>query len=195
MMAENAQEERTRRILDAAVQLAERGGFDAVRLRDVAAHADVALATVYKRFKSKEDLLVGALARDADAFGILLATNPVPGDTAKERTVTFFRLATEVFCAKPNLARAVLRAVSSGEPELTQKVAQFQNQIADYTRIAMGGKDDEGHPFRDSPDVAILLQSIWYAGLVGWMGGLRGMTEVVDQVALAVDIMFKGVEG
>jgi len=155
----------------------------------------VALATVYKRFRSKEDLLVGALARDANAFGRLLATNPVPGDSPKERTVTFFKLATEVFCAKPNLARAVLRAVSSGEPELTQKVAQFQTQIAEYTCIAIGGRNDEPHPFRDSPDVALLLQSIWYAGLVGWMGGLRTTKEVGDQMALAAEIMFKGAQG
>ena len=41
----------------AAIELAERGGFEGVRLRDVAAHADVALGTLYRRFRSKEDLL------------------------------------------------------------------------------------------------------------------------------------------
>ena len=54
------QEERARRIVDSAVELAEQGGFEAVRLRDVAAHAGVALGTLYRRFRSKEDLLVAA---------------------------------------------------------------------------------------------------------------------------------------
>ena len=38
-----AMEERSRRIVETAVELAEQGGFEAVRLRDVAAHAGVAL--------------------------------------------------------------------------------------------------------------------------------------------------------
>ena len=36
---ESIREERARRIVETAVELAEQGGFEAVRLRDVAAHA------------------------------------------------------------------------------------------------------------------------------------------------------------
>ena len=56
-----AREDRGRRILKVAVELAERGGFDAVRQREVAAQAGVALGTLYKRFASKEELLMAAL--------------------------------------------------------------------------------------------------------------------------------------
>ena len=62
-------EERTRRIVETAVELAESGGFEAVRMRDVAAHAGVALGTFYKRFRSKEDLLVAALEMESDRRG------------------------------------------------------------------------------------------------------------------------------
>ena len=54
-------DERARRIVETAVELAEKDGFQAVRLRDIAAQADVALGTVYRRFKSKEDILLAAL--------------------------------------------------------------------------------------------------------------------------------------
>ena len=54
-------EDRTRRIIETAIELAERDGFEAVRLRDVARLAKVALGTVYRRFQSKEDILVAAL--------------------------------------------------------------------------------------------------------------------------------------
>ena len=57
-------EERARRIVDSAVELAEEGGFEGVRLRDVASHAGVALGTLYRRFRSKEDLLIAALERE-----------------------------------------------------------------------------------------------------------------------------------
>ena len=54
-------EERSRRIVAIAMELAEQGGFEAVRLRDVAANAGVALGTVYRRFRGKGDLLLAAL--------------------------------------------------------------------------------------------------------------------------------------
>ena len=60
MDAENL-DEKAQRIIAAAFELAQTGGFEAVRLRDVAARSDVALGTLYKRFRSKEDILVGAL--------------------------------------------------------------------------------------------------------------------------------------
>jgi AcrR family transcriptional regulator len=39
---------RRRRVLDATLELAAVGGFDAVQMRDVAAAADVALGTLYR---------------------------------------------------------------------------------------------------------------------------------------------------
>ena len=44
-----------------AVRLAEQGGFEAVRLRDVASHAGVALGTLYRYFGSKDHLMASAL--------------------------------------------------------------------------------------------------------------------------------------
>ena len=50
-------DERSERIIQAAVELAERDGYDAVKLRELAERAGVALATVYRRFSCKEDIL------------------------------------------------------------------------------------------------------------------------------------------
>ena len=49
------------RILETAIELAEKGGYENVRLRDVAAQAEVALGTLYRYFPSKIHLLVSAL--------------------------------------------------------------------------------------------------------------------------------------
>ena len=58
-----AQRERRKRILDATLALASRGGYDAVQMRTVAERADVALGTLYRYFPSKIHLLVSALVR------------------------------------------------------------------------------------------------------------------------------------
>ena len=56
-----AQRERRKRILDATLVLASKGGYDAVQMRTVAERADVALGTLYRYFPSKIHLLVSAL--------------------------------------------------------------------------------------------------------------------------------------
>ena len=52
-----AQRERRKRILDATLAQASKGGYDAVQMREVAERADVALGTLYRYFPSKIRLL------------------------------------------------------------------------------------------------------------------------------------------
>ena len=59
-----AQRDRRKRILDATLALASKGGYDAVQMRTVAEQANVALGTLYRYFPSKIHLLVSALARE-----------------------------------------------------------------------------------------------------------------------------------
>ena len=71
-----SQAARRRRVIDATLELAAGGGFDAVQMRDVAAEAGVALGTVYRYFESKERLLLEANLEQVDALRALLAERP-----------------------------------------------------------------------------------------------------------------------
>ena len=142
-------EERARRIIDTAIDLAEKGGFEAVRLRDVASHAGVALGTVYKRFRSKEDILVAALEREFVAVQDVVSEVPIEGVNRSERAGNFFALATRHLCSRPKLARAVIKAMASGNAEATQKVASFQVRLTGMLgEVICGGDmgDVNGHP-------------------------------------------------
>ena len=72
---------RMRAIVDAAVALAEKGGFEAVRLRDVAEASGVALGTLYKYFRSKEDILLFAVHEEAEKLEAVMAARPARGAT------------------------------------------------------------------------------------------------------------------
>jgi AcrR family transcriptional regulator len=80
----------------------------------VAAHAGVALGTLYRHFRSKDDLLVAALASEAAALAARMARKPPSGPTALERVTAYFAAATRTLCRKPKLARAVLRPTRAG---------------------------------------------------------------------------------
>jgi len=178
-------EKRTQRIISTAVELAEQGGFDAVRLRDVATHAGVALGTIYKRFPTKEDILVAALEQEVQAFARLMAATTVRGDTRSERATEFFNMATSTLLARPNFARAVLRAVASGETELIGKVAAFHTTLSHAINQAINGPEVEST--QHDNDTAFLFQQIWFANLVGWMGGLHDRDTVMAQMRFAVE--------
>ncbi len=176
--------ERVDRIVATAVELAEAGGFENVRLREVAAVSGVALGTLYRHFRSKEDLLLAALAREIEGLERRNLERPAPGDDALERVTGFFRTATRALCRKPNLARAVLRAVAAGDHDLTEKVTRFHANVATMTIDALrepplAGAANEPPSAREHA-IADVLQSVWFAALVGWAGGLHGQNIVVD---------------
>ncbi|HEX7716933.1 MAG TPA: TetR family transcriptional regulator, partial [Marmoricola sp.] len=89
-----AQRDRRRRILDATIELASRGGFDAVQMRAVAEKADVALGTLYRYFPSKIHLLVSALARQFEDTQAMVVRRPVPGDSPADRVIYVLKRAT-----------------------------------------------------------------------------------------------------
>src|ERR687893_2491226 len=82
-----AQRDRRRRILDATIALATKGGYDAVQMRTVAENADVALGTLYRYFPSKIHLLVSGLAREFEQAQEKLDRIDIPGETPSERVL------------------------------------------------------------------------------------------------------------
>ncbi len=192
---------RRNKILDVAVNLAEEGGFDNVRQRDVAANAGVALGTLYKSFRSKEDLLSAALDREAEQLERRMETNPAKGDTPLERVVALFQIVTRALCRKPNYARAVLRAMASGVPEVAGNVAAYQGRMNGLIIAAMRGIGRLGYteattspPTQDEMMLAFYLQQLWFASLVGWSAGLFDQTAIIDQVRTAGALLMKGME-
>jgi AcrR family transcriptional regulator len=181
-------EDRARRIVDTAVELAEKGGFEAVRLRDVAASAGVALGTLYRHFRSKEDLLVAALAAQVEQLERRMETHPARGSTTLDRVTAFFTTATQGLCRRPMLARAILRAAASGQPELAEKVARFHGAITTQIKTALRGAapNGNGSSAARSDAIAVVLEQVWFTALVGWAGGLHGQDDVITNVRSAV---------
>lgn len=188
---------RARRIVDTAIELAEKGGFEAVRLRDVASEADVALGTLYRHFRSKEDLLVAALTAEVERLESKMQARPAQGDTALDRVGGFFRAATKGLMRRPRLSRAILRAAASGDHELSDKIAGFHNRVTEIILAVMLGRmtDDGVGALADADDraVAVLLQHVWFSCLIAWGGGLMSPDQVIEQMNQAAAIAMHGI--
>jgi TetR/AcrR family transcriptional regulator, cholesterol catabolism regulator len=189
------QMKRMRRIVDVAVELAEQGGFEAVRLRDVAERSDVALGTLYKYFRSKEDILLFALDEEVARLEQALAVRPPSGDTPYARAVDFFRRTSRALIGRAPLARAMIRALTSAD-ELAVKVAAFQLRIARLVAAALRGEPaDLAAPLDASVGTpreratALTLMHVWFSALVGWSAGLHTERSVVEQVRAAAELI------
>lgn len=187
------------RILDVAIDLAEEGGFDNVRQRDVAEQAGVALGTLYKRFRSKEEILSAALERETQMLERKMESKPAAGSCEAARLESFFKVTTRALVRKPNYARAVLRAMASGEPEIAGNVASYHDRmhgliIAAYRGVGLLDFSEPGcaQPSKKERALSEYLQQIWFASLVGWSGGLHGPAEILRMVREAAELLMAG---
>ncbi len=80
-LGSEAQRERRKRILDATMAIASKGGYEAVQMRAVADRADVAVGTLYRYFPSKVHLLVSALGREFEPIDAKTDRSALAGGT------------------------------------------------------------------------------------------------------------------
>src|SRR5438067_7784096 len=120
-----AQRARRDRIVAAAIDLLEQGEYDAVQMRDVAREANVALATVYRYFTSKEHLYAAALFRWAEGFPTHGADRAATGATDEARLRTLMKRTVRAFERHPQMMRAELVVELSTDPNARAIFEQF----------------------------------------------------------------------
>jgi AcrR family transcriptional regulator len=175
------------------MELAAEGGFENMRQRDVAARAGVALGTLYKRFRSKEDILSALLEREARALERRLAKRPPTGASELARLADYYEIVTRTLCRKPHLARAMLRAMTAGDEHSAANATAYHGRMMAMVTRAMREGDTPPSP-RDV-EVAVLLQHVWFAALVGWAAGFHDQAAVVTLMARTAAIIVRGVDG
>jgi len=164
-------------------------------LRDVAATAQVALGTVYKRFASKEEILIAALEQESEKLLARIGKKPVPGDDQIERVRFVFSALTKGLLRRPNLAKALVRSLASGDPNITERVASFHALITALVMAAIRGEaaDDIAEWGGDADEkertIASILQNVWFASFVGWAGGLHDAPQVLADTDKATRLL------
>src|ERR1700758_832077 len=162
-----AQRERRKRILDATLALASKGGYDAVQMRTVAERADVALGTLYRYFPSKIHLLVSALTLEFERTQEKLDRRPIPGDTRYERMLYVLSRATRTMQREPLLTEAMTRAFMFADPSAAAEVNTVARQMERMFTRAM----HDGEPSADDAAIARVIGDVWLSNLVAWGTG------------------------
>lgn len=169
------QAERRQRVLDAAMELAREGGYEAVQMRDVAARADVALGTVYRYFASKDELLGAAWAQWTGRLEARLGNRPPRGKTRADRIYDFLRRATRALERDPKLTAALIMSMASPDPETAAHQAEV---AAMMTRVVAKELEDFDPELQQG--IREALGHIWYSTLVNWVNRRLPISRVYE---------------
>jgi AcrR family transcriptional regulator len=182
-----AQRERRKRILDATLELASRGGYEAVQMRAVAERADVALGTLYRYFPSKIHLLVSGLAREFERAEARLGRSAPPGEVAQDRVVFVLHRVTRSMQREPLLTEAMTRAFMFADPSAAAEVNTVASLMEGMLTRAMHG----GEPTEDERSIARIIGDVWLSNLVAWVTRRATANDVEAHLELAARLLLR----
>ena len=181
----SSQRERRRRILDATLALAAKGGYEAVQMRAVAEKAEVAVGTLYRYFPSKVHLLVSALAREFRRLDQRTERSAPPGETAQERMKVVVDMITKSMQREPNLTEAMTRAFMFADASVANEVEEVGFLMDRIIARAMA----RGEPDEVQLSIARVVSDVWMSNLVSWLTRRASAAEVSNRLALTIDLL------
>ena len=193
-----AQRERRKRILDAAIALASKGGFEQMQMRAVAERADVALGTLYRYFPSKIHLLVSALAAQFEQARDTLGRSPIPGDTPADRVMYVLGRTTRMLQRDPNLTEALTRAFVFADASVANEIHVVGVHVtrmlmaAIREPLAPGAEPTEPEaPTEKERAITKVISDVWLASLVQWVTGRASAQDVARSLDVAVRLLLR----
>ena len=175
---------RRTRVLDAALELASEGGYDAVQMRDVASRAQVALGTIYRYFASKDHLLAECQLESWRTMHERLALRPLQGDTAADRVLDLIQRMMRSVAREPQQAAALVTAGATPDPAVRACQAELIAYQDAVFASAMGDLDPDV-----KADVARTLRYVWFSVLLGWVNGWNDFDAITREFEAAARLL------
>ncbi len=194
-----AQRERRKRILDAAIALASKGGFEQMQMRAVAERADVALGTLYRYFPSKIHLLVSALAMQFEQARENFDRKPIPGETPADRVMYVLGRTTRTLQRDPNLTEALTRAFMFADASVANEIHIVGMHVTRMLMAAMRDPEEvmaapePPEPTEEEIAIAKVIGDVWLASLVQWVTGRASANDVAKSMDVAVHLLLAAV--
>jgi TetR/AcrR family transcriptional regulator, cholesterol catabolism regulator len=178
------QRARRDRIVAAAIDLLRHDEYDMIQMRQVAEAAQVALATIYRYFSSKEHLYAAALMAWAEAFPP--DATPLRGaDTDEARLRALMRRAVRAFERNPQMMRAEIVIEHSHDPNARVLFDEFGRRNIAALRTALASSD----PARAAAIIET-VNAVMVTRLRSWALGRCTIRDVDRSVQNAIELIF-----
>jgi AcrR family transcriptional regulator len=184
-LGSEAQRERRKRILDATLAIASKGGYEAVQMRAVAERADVAVGTLYRYFPSKVHLLVSALGREFERIDAKTDRAALAGGTPYQRLNLMVSKLNRAMQRNPLLTEAMTRAFVFADASAAGEVDHVGKLMDSMFARAMS----DGEPTEDQYHIARVISDVWLSNLLAWLTRRASATDVAKRLDLAVRLL------
>lgn len=183
------QQVRRKRILDATVEAASRGGYALVHMREIADSAEVSMATVYHYFPSKIHLLVSALTEELAAFDQHLHSglDRVPGAFDRLRLAVVSLI--NAMQRSDRITEALTHAYAASCIGATPQAQRVHDQTTRMFAGLMHGDqpaDDTHH------QISEILSDVWTSEILALVQERTTFTDLRRQMLIAIELMERG---
>ncbi|MET0698275.1 MAG: TetR family transcriptional regulator [Mycobacterium sp.] len=175
------------RILGIVVEILESEGYEAVQLREVARRARTSLATIYKRYANRDELILAALQTwmDENRYSRVSRPGKRPDESVYEGLVRLFRNIFEPWEQHPDMLAAFYRARSS--PNGEQLLHHGLDMVVPAGMEVLAGVDE-----RFIADLDTVISSLVYGLLGRFAAGEIAITDIVPSLERCVFWMTQG---
>ncbi|GLX02673.1 TetR/AcrR family transcriptional regulator [Microtetraspora sp. NBRC 16547] len=180
-----SQRARRERILAMAVEMLDEREYEQIQIREVAEASEVALATLYRYFPSKEQLYAHALIEWGKPFESKVLAQSLRATTDADRLRAVLKRTARAYARHPYFYKLITVL------EVTTDVAArevFAGYARSFTNIVQGLLHDTDP--RDVALVALVAQSVLGQQLREWSLGRLTLRTVLDNLDAAVTILF-----
>ncbi|MFI6398956.1 TetR family transcriptional regulator [Rhodococcus coprophilus] len=151
------------KLLDTVVELLDEDGFDAVQLREVARRARISLSTIYKRYATRDELILAAIERwmevNHSALGPLVRE---PGEALHPAMMRVMRAIFDPWERHPQMLLAYFRVRAAPGGDALHK--RGFDPVVPVGMAVLSGVD---------PDFVAELKSILSSMVYGLVGRCR----------------------
>jgi TetR/AcrR family transcriptional regulator, cholesterol catabolism regulator len=167
-------------LIDIVIDLIDAQGYDAVQLREVARRARMSLTTIYKRYPTRDELIVAALRwwMDTHRYAAVASHSPV-NESIYDGLMWIFRAIFEPWEKHPRMLQAYVRAQAGpGGEELTQHGFDV---VAPAATSVMRDCDQ-----RFAHDLGLILTGVVHGALAQFAAASIEITDIVPTIERAV---------
>jgi AcrR family transcriptional regulator len=156
---------RRQKILDVALSMLETRSYDQLQMRDISQSTNLALATVYRYFPSKELLLARVFEQWCEGYWTRLA-RAADGRANVDRLIDLASRSVEAYESQPNILVMISALQLSNDPAVAAVMEDIRARAERFFLAALRGLDPA-----DAAGIVDVVFAVMGAKLAVWVRG------------------------
>jgi AcrR family transcriptional regulator len=178
---------RRERILDAAMELATEGGYEAVQMREVADRAEVALGTLYRYFPSKVHLLLSALGRTFVELQHSAQRADDASSTPEERIYRVIAAVTRYLAKNRRLSGAMIRALMIADVDAGREVEAVGDLLVGF--VSAASHEPGSTPSERDTLIAHIIGKVWLTDVLTLLSRRMTVSQVLEDLEATIALV------